>query len=967
MTIGMHRTLGVLLAACALTATATSSRADGPPGTIHVVAGAMNGDGQTWATAFGDLQAALAAARSNPSTTQIWLAGGTYTPAPVGQRQTPFELVDGVPLFGGFEGDENTLADRPPLHEPGSPSTVLSGDLAGDDAGLMNLTDNAQRILLADGHDNAVEIDGVVIRGAYWADVGRKGLGLYVNAPGLTLRDVIVEDNRAEVVVENQPEPGRAGGVGVLFAPDAAVRGDPAVVDIAVTVERCIFRHNAYNAIERSGHAVFGAGLFCDVRTGIGGTIDIADSVFEDMSIRNPSLGSRVDNEVGAFGAGVAVYRAIDDNQGGVGQPLGRVQVRVTGSRFENNGAYSRWSRGGAFAAGEPYPTDFAGGLEVSIESSQFFENVALPYDETQRVNREGYGGGAVFFRGSGRVRLDGQIQDGGGVTVSDSVFERNRVWSGGSSESLMTGAGAALLVRGGGELTVRSSRFADNLIARTLNGNSNSLGVTGGTVASVYISLSASRSVSIESSEFMGNRLEIGDTTIWRANAISVFGAGVAVDDADADIRDTVFRENEIVFVGGGQPGFSSQRRIGGAAITIAGNRNFPSARIVNTTVEGSRVVRESGFEPNPSDLDLYQVLGTAIVSDRAPTEMERTRVLDSKDDNIEEGTAIAPAVFLNGIITNSEISGSRGNGLVISNGSVSRTAITNNTIEAPVPTASDFQRLDSAVRRIAGGGINAELARDGSVVIDSCLIADNQAPVAGGIAAFVWWSEPSSVHVINTTVAGNTATGPFPAGLGLWGDPFVPPATTIANTILWGNTAAGLTGPEVQLAEQFGLPPADQTPQITRLASTTIQDWLGPFDDGVSNADPLFVDAPAGDYRLQPGSPALDSGNNTLAAPGSVLDLDGSARFIDDPTAPDAGVGPGPIVDRGAYERGGTGCPADLAAPFGDLTFADIARFLQAFANGEPGVDGAEPFGQLTFADIAWYLAAFAAGCGS
>jgi hypothetical protein len=57
--------------------------------------------------------------------------------------------------------------------------------------------------------------------------------------------------------------------------------------------------------------------------------------------------------------------------------------------------------------------------------------------------------------------------------------------------------------------------------------------------------------------------------------------------------------------------------------------------------------------------------------------------------------------------------------------------------------------------------------------------------------------------------------------------------------------------------------------------------------------------------------------------------------------------------------------GCPGDLAAPLGELTFADISAFLAAFAGGEPGADFAEPYGSLTFADVSAFLAAFAAGC--
>ncbi len=55
----------------------------------------------------------------------------------------------------------------------------------------------------------------------------------------------------------------------------------------------------------------------------------------------------------------------------------------------------------------------------------------------------------------------------------------------------------------------------------------------------------------------------------------------------------------------------------------------------------------------------------------------------------------------------------------------------------------------------------------------------------------------------------------------------------------------------------------------------------------------------------------------------------------------------------------------PADLAPPFGALTFADISAFLAAFSSQDPSADLAAPAGQFTFADISAFLAAFSAGC--
>lgn len=63
--------------------------------------------------------------------------------------------------------------------------------------------------------------------------------------------------------------------------------------------------------------------------------------------------------------------------------------------------------------------------------------------------------------------------------------------------------------------------------------------------------------------------------------------------------------------------------------------------------------------------------------------------------------------------------------------------------------------------------------------------------------------------------------------------------------------------------------------------------------------------------------------------------------------------------------YARAQSCSPADLAAPLGQLTFADITAFLAAFSVADPAADLADPIGQFTFADIAAFLAAFNAGC--
>ncbi len=60
-----------------------------------------------------------------------------------------------------------------------------------------------------------------------------------------------------------------------------------------------------------------------------------------------------------------------------------------------------------------------------------------------------------------------------------------------------------------------------------------------------------------------------------------------------------------------------------------------------------------------------------------------------------------------------------------------------------------------------------------------------------------------------------------------------------------------------------------------------------------------------------------------------------------------------------------GGPCSAADLAFPYGELTFADISAFLAFFNAQLAGADLAQPFGQFTFADISAFLGAFSAGC--
>jgi parallel beta-helix repeat protein len=65
---------------------------------------------------------------------------------------------------------------------------------------------------------------------------------------------------------------------------------------------------------------------------------------------------------------------------------------------------------------------------------------------------------------------------------------------------------------------------------------------------------------------------------------------------------------------------------------------------------------------------------------------------------------------------------------------------------------------------------------------------------------------------------------------------------------------------------------------------------------------ADPRWISPANANFRLQPGSAAIDAANSGV--PGeSTVDADGNPR-LDDPSTPNSGVGPRLFDDRGAYE---------------------------------------------------------------
>lgn len=163
--------------------------------------------GESWEDALRSLADALQVAGTNSKIKQIWVAKSVYTPAymagdGIQGRDKAFVLVAGVKVYGGFVGNETTVAQRDWKNN----TTTLSGII-----GLSrSISDYAYHVVISAGDMTGAVLDGFTVSGGNTTGgvgsitvngetiVRRDGGGFYIQNSSPQLENIIITDNIAE-------------------------------------------------------------------------------------------------------------------------------------------------------------------------------------------------------------------------------------------------------------------------------------------------------------------------------------------------------------------------------------------------------------------------------------------------------------------------------------------------------------------------------------------------------------------------------------------------------------------------------------------------------------------------------------------------------------------------------------------------------------------------------------------------
>jgi len=236
---------------------------------------------------------------------------------------------------------------------------------------------------------------------------------------------------------------------------------------------------------------------------------------------------------------------------------------------------------------------------------------------------------------------------------------------------------------------------------------------------------------------------------------------------------------------------------------------------------------------------------------------------------------------------------------------------AIISNYCDTRIVNSYFFENA-AAPNANCGGAIHH--ARFGHTLdLVNCIFDSNKARICGGAVNIVSSSigNITNCTFIDNEQMGNTSTFGGGAIFGLSAD------VELNNNIFRNNSAVGSAG-----GNDILLNPNSTITAHNNLLTDYADSGVTQGVDGNISGDPLFVDEAGGDYRLQSGSPCINTGSNTYI-PTDVLDVDDDADMTEkiDIDIQGALREMDAITDMGAYELNGGDCETAVRLSCGDM----------------------------------------------
>ena len=399
-------------------------------------------DGSSWANAYTNLYDALGDASSGD---EIWVARGTYYPtASTTDRTATFQMIDGVPLYGGFVGSETAVGQR----DVDANVTVLSGDIDGDNVPNEG---NVYHVVTA---SSGCVIDGFHIVMGYADSTvipDYVGGGLVIDRIGQSASPTILNCTFANNVATSF-----GGAIGSLNS-------------AFTLIEDCTFASNRVVDSASDGGAIYSTAISTTYSTG---------TIRRCSFIDNRQLQDDAASDGGAMFCANAVYSFEDcdfiGNSAGYGGALslsltGYSKYNLSDCVFIGNGSLyaSANARGGAVHAigtdadGSLFMTNciFAANYQQGLGGAVSFYNAQLSNFGLTGCQ---FIGNDVQTKGGGLHTFDAGCS-GSGVAVKNCSFIGNR-----RHGATTASAGGGGLYNWNAATTIQNSTFAKNVATVT-------------------------------------------------------------------------------------------------------------------------------------------------------------------------------------------------------------------------------------------------------------------------------------------------------------------------------------------------------------------------------------------------------------------------------------------------------------------------------------------------------------------